>query len=434
MYKVFLKKITSLVFALLFMSQIAFADSLLEEGQPGRRIIRYCVDGSKKISYLPRVSKSGKVTRSRPCDAKLICADSVKANKICAHCIAAKKQNVKDLMAECITTQTLNAQQIFLDGLDLNCVFKEPTILTQGSSFDIEIGGIPLKPKAVNQEVFDALLIVSEEVRLEYQERWELGREKLNLPPNPGVLITGYKTIEPAVKGCAEGIVNTVNSVGFDFEIVNPNVVLNDILLASIYIQIAWIEQATDDIIVAELQVGNRQFQASIDSVATASQLPFGEKFNGALQLDTNVLKEALVNMPDLDNTPGLQLILYIEDGLQVFTPGEPPTGARSSSSRTTDPRVVRDSLNIRQFSTTVPDVIGEFILDAVDEIFEADLDIGGIFEESSNTVPLNFVIDQAPEAGTEVPVGSFVDLLISDGPIQQQLKCFFIQRSQDAF
>ena len=248
--------------------------------------------------------------------------EKIKPRKVKTIKLDAKCSDIKHIHAKDICTESLKAKTFILDDVDVNCLLTQPPVSNVGSNFDPEVDGVPSKPEDVNQEVFDALLTVSETARTEYQTRWNVGRTRLGLDPKD-VEIVGYKTQVPYVEGCGveNQIVNFLSSMSFDFEIANPNNDLNDILMASIYIQMAWIDQTTTDIIIAELQIGNRQFQASIDWDPLNPNSSFGEKFNGTLALNTNLIKEAFTNMPDLNNTAAIQLVLYAEEGLEVFTP-----------------------------------------------------------------------------------------------------------------
>jgi len=63
-----------------------------------------------------------------------------------------------------------------------------------------------------------------------------------------------------------------------------------------------------------------------------------------------------------------------------------------------------------------VPDVVGLSQADANDAIVSAGLTVGDIMEVFSDTVPVGYVVSQAPFTGTKVPVGSAVDYVVSKG------------------
>ena len=65
----------------------------------------------------------------------------------------------------------------------------------------------------------------------------------------------------------------------------------------------------------------------------------------------------------------------------------------------------------------TVPDVVGETRDDAEGLLEAADLAVGTVTEECSNTVAVGLVISQTPAAETQAPYGSAVALVVSTGP-----------------
>jgi uncharacterized repeat protein (TIGR03803 family) len=65
----------------------------------------------------------------------------------------------------------------------------------------------------------------------------------------------------------------------------------------------------------------------------------------------------------------------------------------------------------------TVPNVVGKTQAAATTAITGADLVVGTVTTESSNTVPSGTVISQSPAGGTAVASGSAVNLIVSSGP-----------------
>ncbi|MHC4434260.1 MAG: PASTA domain-containing protein, partial [Planctomycetota bacterium] len=70
------------------------------------------------------------------------------------------------------------------------------------------------------------------------------------------------------------------------------------------------------------------------------------------------------------------------------------------------------------EYQLTVPGVVGQPQADAEVAIRDAGLMVGALTSEHSGTVPLGHVISQNPTAGSLVPEGSAVDLVISLGPV----------------
>ncbi|MGA1844322.1 MAG: PASTA domain-containing protein [bacterium] len=91
----------------------------------------------------------------------------------------------------------------------------------------------------------------------------------------------------------------------------------------------------------------------------------------------------------------------------------------------------------VRSFTVTlctspiVPDVEGMTVDEAEDEITSCNLDLGAITLDYSTTIPPGRVIDQNPAAGTSVPAGTDINLLISVGSVtfSQQVQPIFTSR-----
>ncbi|HOQ31754.1 MAG TPA: PASTA domain-containing protein, partial [Candidatus Hydrogenedens sp.] len=67
-------------------------------------------------------------------------------------------------------------------------------------------------------------------------------------------------------------------------------------------------------------------------------------------------------------------------------------------------------------FCTTVPDVVGDTLINAINEINSAHLVVGSVVEEC-NTYPLGVVFEQYPVNGEVVVEGTTVSLKVSSGP-----------------
>ena len=65
----------------------------------------------------------------------------------------------------------------------------------------------------------------------------------------------------------------------------------------------------------------------------------------------------------------------------------------------------------------TVPDVVGQTASDAVAAVQTAGLVVGSVTQQNSDTVPAGSVMAQSPAAGTSVPAGTAVALVLSLGP-----------------
>jgi|CXWL01.1.fsa_nt_gi RHS repeat-associated protein len=67
----------------------------------------------------------------------------------------------------------------------------------------------------------------------------------------------------------------------------------------------------------------------------------------------------------------------------------------------------------------TVPDVVGQNQAAASTSLTGGGLTLGTVTQQASSTVPAGDVISQLPVAGTSVPVGTLVDLVVSSGSAQ---------------
>ena len=339
---------------------------------------------------------------------KRIDADCARIKHLCVKKEKVKKSQICDL----------KAKRIFLDGKNMECLFNQGSVITGG--FDPEIDGVPVKPENVNQQVFDALLKVAEDFRESNLEIWNKGRERLSLPPSPGVDIFGYLTV-PIAQNYCEDNVRLLNNLSYDLEIINPFESLNDVQIASIYINIGYINES-GQVIINNLQIGNRQFQGSIDYDPNDVNNSFGEKFNGSLTLNTQAITDVYKLMSDLNNQAAVQLVLYAEKDLIIFE------GGTGTSSKKRKLKTKERSVSTRE-TTTVPDVVGLFIDDAIVSIEDNGLFVNEIFEEYSD-FGIDYVISQDPVGGTQVPVDSDVNITVSLGPKPQQFTTFYISGS----
>ncbi|MHC4194074.1 MAG: PASTA domain-containing protein, partial [Planctomycetota bacterium] len=76
-------------------------------------------------------------------------------------------------------------------------------------------------------------------------------------------------------------------------------------------------------------------------------------------------------------------------------------------------------SANVYAADVNVPDVVGMTEPNATAAITDANLVLGNVTTQYSDTVDANLVISQVPAAGTTVSTGSSVDLVVSLGQPQ---------------
>ncbi|MHC4260816.1 MAG: PASTA domain-containing protein, partial [Planctomycetota bacterium] len=70
-------------------------------------------------------------------------------------------------------------------------------------------------------------------------------------------------------------------------------------------------------------------------------------------------------------------------------------------------------SANVYAADVNVPDVVGMTEPNATTAITDANLVLGNVSYQYSDTVDANLVISQTPIAGTTVAIGSSVDLIV---------------------
>jgi len=116
---------------------------------------------------------------------------------------------------------------------------------------------------------------------------------------------------------------------------------------------------------------------------------------------------------------------LYAEKDLIIFE------GGTGTSSKKRKLKTKERSVSTRE-TTTVPDVVGLFIDDAIDSIEDNDLFVDEIFEEYSD-FGIDYVISQDPVGGTQVPGFSLVNITVSLGPKPQQFSYLYIGRGRSA-
>jgi len=86
-------------------------------------------------------------------------------------------------------------------------------------------------------------------------------------------------------------------------------------------------------------------------------------------------------------------------------------------------PALVGSSVDLVVSAVVIPDVVEMTKTDANSVITDANLVVGNVTYEYSDTIAAGLVISQNPAAGTAVPMGSSVDLVVSLGqPIAAML------------
>lgn len=156
--------------------------------------------------------------------------------------------------------------------------------------------------------------------------------------------IVGTKTYLPANFAKCEGelFFTTLVSLSYDLDIVNITENLAT-RIVSILVQVVYEDPESPDpecpgYVHDIYYVGNRQFDATIDTL-------YGEKYTGVIPLKSELIDNAVKNIKDFSNSKAaIQLLVYSEDGLEVFVPGARSDGelanVTAAVSQTTTPPV----------------------------------------------------------------------------------------------
>ena len=268
-----------------------------------------------KIKVCELYAKEADITKIKACKVKAVEVDAckIKSKKVKTEKAIVENFEGKEINVDKITTQKLIIGNIDVTNYILNAA-------DNSNSFGFDNG---VKPDAVNQEVYDALIDVAAISRLEYQQRYKEGRVRLNLPENDGVDEVGIRTLVPfsVIKNDEGGtdFITFLATLGFNVDAVNTLDENGGPLLAGILVSAGWIQAEgpqAGEIIIEELEIGNRQFQPSVDGT-------FGEKYSSTVSLPTSIIQTIANNMPDPDNTGAVQLVMFAETGLEIFEGGK---------------------------------------------------------------------------------------------------------------
>jgi hypothetical protein len=97
-----------------------------------------------------------------------------------------------------------------------------------------------------------------------------------------------------------------------------------------------------------------------------------------------------------------------------------PCSGAAACNVVTNEDEFVTASFNSTSpVQVVVPSVVGETQAEAATAITNVGLVVGTVTQQSSGTVGAGYTISESPAAGTNVPTGSAVNLVVSTGPAQ---------------
>jgi hypothetical protein len=130
--------------------------------------------------------------------------------------------------------------------------------------------------------------------------------------------IYGQYTIPPGIwdNSCFQTYI--ASSIVYNLDVINRSINLNT-RAVSVLVQIGWIDPITETLRIRQIDLAIRQFTPSLAAF-------LGEQMAANILLPTELIQEVLTAMPAIfdTNQAAVQLVVYIEDGVEVFVPPIP--------------------------------------------------------------------------------------------------------------
>ena len=125
--------------------------------------------------------------------------------------------------------------------------------------------------------------------------------------------IYGIETVVPGIWDPVCGINKVLSNLAYNLDVINRSKDLSEKVVA-VLLQVAWIENGI--FTLRQVNLGLKQFGPSLAAV-------LGEQLSANLILPTNLINRVILAMPPVvsDNSAAVQLVVYIEEGIEVFTP-----------------------------------------------------------------------------------------------------------------
>lgn len=311
--------------------------------------------------------------------------DSLKAKKIYTRDLKAKNAkfciaDVESLTAKNadfvnVDVKDIDAEQIFLNGKDLNCLLNRPASSSAAFGFDasgptgapgcehFSLGACPIKPANVNQAVWDCLIenAINEGFGPDgFQKRIQDGRDFIrtylanrgcpeSCPPGPTgpvpLEIYGTKTIPVfrrvaapctavgstgpfcGATGPAGTQNNMITSINYNLDIVYKLEETDsvDARVVSVLVQVGYIGPtgsvgdctgSSENVIIETIFIGNKQYYPTLD-------ITYGENYTASISIPSSIIYAAMNAMPDPCNTGAIQLVVYKEEGICIWRTGD---------------------------------------------------------------------------------------------------------------
>lgn len=150
--------------------------------------------------------------------------------------------------------------------------------------------------------------------------------------------------------------VGNVNGGGDEITLRNLTVIPGP-RTASIYFQYAYVDKETGTCESKLYDLGNRQFQPSIDYDPTEDPncvISWGEKYMGYQSFATDVVTTMYENMPNPEDGAAVQIVIIREPGLVVYFPGGCEDESRGSQTVITNPSCVSNCVGNASASQSI--------------------------------------------------------------------------------
>lgn len=270
--------------------------------------------------------------------------------------IKVRKNCVKNLYAKDAKIDNLTAKNLSINGNSLNCMLSAPPVtyntnrlVLLGDTGSTGPSGVT-GPANVDPVVFQALIQNTRQNRQDLQARLAAGRNFINdflisrgCPlscPAPrdtpvpleiyGILtLPIYNNVRCGMTGASGEVTKVNTAVDFNLQITYLLEVTHSIEARnlSVLIQVGYLD-STGNVIIEEVFISNKQLYPTLDTI-------YGENFANIIQIPTRLLSEAVRNSPNENRQGAIQMVIYKEQGLCIWTPA--PTGFQCLQETTTN-------------------------------------------------------------------------------------------------
>jgi hypothetical protein len=279
---------------------------------------------------------------------------NLKAKNICVQHLNAKDVdiNIADINSAVINSAditNLDVQNFSLGGRDLTCILIAPAVTQIRNSFVLFGVTGATGPREVNPTVYNCLLqnAINEGVAL--KERIEDGRSRIIdylahfpcpptcPPPVTDVPLDIYGTLTiPIYRRVFCGTTGPTGTTGAYNDFLNTAVNFNlevtylleeamsiDARAVSVLVQIGYIDPlgatggctgSTENVVIEEVFFANRQLYPTLDT-------KYGENFANIIDIPTDLSLIAYTNSPNPNLQGAIQMVIYKEKGLHIFSP-----------------------------------------------------------------------------------------------------------------